>query len=157
MTKMTYFVIAMIEQYNYKQMFVTLALAFSLLGCESERREINSPGAGDNWIFTKFSGDNQSVFQYDTLSQRLTVQLKKLNDTAITDENILFELIYGSGNVLKPAGGNDYFDLLTFTDFEGKASAQFLNFGGDSLGVSRVSATVVSDTSLVVIFTITTK
>jgi len=106
------------------------------------------------WIFTKFSGDNQTLGLHDTLTQRLTIELKKLNGTAITDENILFKLIYGSGNVLKPTAGSDYFDLLTITDFEGKASAQFLNFGGDSLGVSRVSAAVVSDSSLVVVFTI---
>ena len=137
-------------------MLVTLSLALSLLGCESAEREISSPDAGDNWIFTKFSGDNQTVTLHDTLTLRLTVELKKLNGTAISDENILFKLIYGSGNVLKPAAGNDYFDLLTFTDFEGKASAQFLNFGGDSLGVSRVSAEVMSEPSLMVVFTINT-
>ena len=146
----------MIQKRNYELMFVVLALAFSILACESEERQINSPGAGDNWVLAKVSGDNQSVAKHDTLSQRLTVQLKKLNGTSIADENVLFKLIYGGGNVLKPTSGSDYFDLLTFTDFEGKASAQFRNFGGDSLGVSRVSATVVSVPSLTVTFTINT-
>ena len=134
-------------------MFVTLALAFSLFGCESEQREINSPGAGDNWIFSKFSGDNQSLELHDTLTQRLTVQLKMLNGTPIKNESILFKLVEGSGNVFKPTVGNDYLDLKTITDFEGKASAQFLNFG-DSNVVSKVQAEVLSDSSLMVVFTI---
>ncbi|MCH7689851.1 MAG: hypothetical protein IIA17_02245 [candidate division Zixibacteria bacterium] len=143
----------MIQQCNYKLMFVTLALAFSLLGCESEQSEINSPGAGDNWIFSKFSGDNQSLELHDTLTQRLTVQLKMLNGTPIKNESILFKLVEGSGNVFKPTVGNDYLDLKTITDFEGKASAQFLNFG-DSNVVSKVQAEVLSDSSLMVVFTI---
>ena len=153
---MTYFVLAMIQHCNYKLMFVTLTLACSLLGCESTESDINSPGAGDTWVFTKVSGDNQSTVRLDTLPQRIIVKLEKLNGTALPDKNIRFSLIYGGGNVQKPAAGSDYFDLVTFTDSEGKASAQFLNFGGDSLGVSRVSAEVMSDSSLVVVFTMNT-
>ena len=134
-------------------MFLTLVLALSLLGCDSEEREINSPGAGDTWVFTKFSGDNQTLGLHDTLTQLLTVQLEMLNGTPIKNESILFKLIEGSGNVYKPVAGSEYFDLLTFTDFEGKASAQFLNFI-DGAGVSRVSALVLSDSSLVVVFPI---
>ncbi len=139
---------------RYQFVLLLIALTLSILGCESKKSKIISPGAGDNWILTKLSGDNQTVVLLDTLSQRLMVSLKDLNGTAVPDENILFKLIYGRGNVQKPAAGSDYFDLLTFTDIEGKASAQFLNHGGDSLGVSRVSAEVVSDSSLVVVFTI---
>ena len=137
-------------------MLATLALAFVLLGCESTEREINSPGAGDNWIFTKFSGDNQTLALHDTLTQMLTVQLKMLNGTPVKNESILFKLVEVSGNVYKSAVGSEYVGLKTITDFEGKASAQFLNYGGDSLGVSRVSAEVMSEPSLVVVFTINT-
>ena len=80
-------------------MFVTLVMVLSLLGCESKKSKINSPEAGDNWIFTKLSGDNQTLVLLDTLSQRLTVQLKDLRGTAVSDENILFQLVYGRGNV----------------------------------------------------------
>lgn len=137
-------------------MFVTLTLAFSLLGCESERREINSSGAGDTWVFVKVSGDNQSTVRLGTLPQPMIVKLERLNGTPLPDKSIIFSLTYGSGNVQKPAAVSDYFDLVTFTDFEGKASAQFFNFGGDSLGVSRVSAEVMSDSSLVLVFSINT-
>ena len=153
---MAYFAVVMIQQCKYKLMLATLALAFSLLGCESAEREINSPGAGDTWVFTKVSGDNQSTVRLGTLPQPLIVKLATLNGSPLPDKNIRFSLIYGNGTVQKPVAGSDYFDLVTFTDFEGKASAQFLNYGGDSLGVSRVSAQVMSDASLAVVFTINT-
>lgn len=137
-------------------MLATLALAFGLLGCESAEREINSSGAGDTWVFTKVSGDNQSTVRLATLPQPMIVKLAKLNGTPLPDKNIRFSLTYGFGSVQKSTVGSDYFDLVTFTDFEGKASAQFLNYGGDSLGVSRVSAEVMSEPSLVVVFTINT-
>ncbi len=150
---MSYSVLAMIKLRNCKLMFVTLALAFSLLGCESAESDINSPGAGDNWIFTKFSGDNQTLALHDTLTQLLTVQLKMLNGTPIKNESILFKLVEGNGNVYKTTVGSEYFDLQTITDFEGKASAQFRNFIV-GVGVSRVSAAILSDSSLMVVFTI---
>ncbi len=134
-------------------MLAILALAFSFLGCESEQSEINSPGAGDNWIFTKFSGDNQTLALHDTLTQLLTVQLKMLNGTPIKNESILFKLVEGNGNVYKTTVGSEYLVLQTITNFEGKASAQFRNFIVGA-GVSRVSALVLSDSSLVVVFTI---
>ncbi|MEE8404708.1 MAG: hypothetical protein V3S17_04895, partial [candidate division Zixibacteria bacterium] len=137
----------MIQQCNYKLIFAILVLAFSFSGCDSTEREINSSGAGDTWVFTKVSGDNQSTVRLATLPQPLIVQLKRLNGTPLTDKNIRFSLIYGNGAVQRPVAGSDYFELVTFTNFEGKASAQFLNYGGDSLGVSRVSAEVMSEPS----------
>ena len=150
---MAYFAVVMIQQCKYKLMLVTLALAFGLIGCDSVEREINSPGAGDNWIFSKFSGDNQTLALHDTLTQMLTVQLKMLNGTPIKNESILFKLVEGNGNVYKTTVGSEYFDLKTITDFEGKASSQFRNFI-IGVGLSRVSAEVLSDSSLVVVFTI---
>ena len=137
-------------------MLAILALAFCLSGCEAKESEISSSGAGDTWVFTKVSGDNQSTVRLATLPQPMIVQLKRLNGTPLPDKNIRFSLIYGNGTVQRPVAGSDYFELVTFTDFEGKASAQFLNYGGDSLGVSRVSAEVMSEPSLVVVFTINT-
>ena len=139
-----------------KSKIIILALLFVLVlwGCDfEEEKMINSPGAGDNWIFSKFSGDNQTLALHDTLPQRLTVQLKMLNGTPIKKESVLFKLVEGNGNVFKPTVGSEYFDLKTITDFEGKASAQFLNFIVGA-GVSRVSAVVLSDSSLVFVFTI---
>ncbi len=116
-----------------------------------------SPGAGDRWVFTKVSGDNQSTIVLDSLDERLVVQLKKVNGTAIENEQIRFYLISGFGQVQKPVISSDYLDLVTITDFEGKASAQFLNYGGDSLtGISQIRAEVFDSTHLNVLFTVGT-
>lgn len=136
--------------------FISIVSLFVLWGCSPEDAQVNSLGAGDRWVFTKVSGDNQSTLKYDSLDERMVVQLKKMNGTAIEDEQIRFYLIYGSGQVQKPVSGADYLDLLTITDFEGKASAQFLNFGGDPSGISRVKAEVFDSTQLSVEFTIGT-
>ncbi len=128
-----------------------------LAGCSPEPSPVNSPGAGDTWVFTKVSGDNQSTAELDSLDERLVVQLKKLNGTAIDNENIRFYLISGDGQVQKPVIAGGYFELVTITNFEGKASAQFLNHGGDSLtGISQVKAEVFDSTYLSVVFTIDT-
>jgi len=127
-----------------------------LFSCSPERAQVNSPSAGDRWVFTKVSGDNQKTHVLDSLAERMVVQLKKLNGTAIEDAQIRFYLIYGNGQVQKPVIASDYFDLVTITDFEGKASAQFLNYGGDSLGVSQVKAEVKDSTNLSVTFTVGT-
>jgi len=134
--------------------FVTLII---LAGCSPEAPKVNSPGAGDRWVFTKVSGDNQSTHVSDTLPMRLVVQLKKLNGTAIENEDISFSLISGSGEVRKPVSGGGLMELVTPTDFEGKATAQFFNFGGDSTtGLSQVKAEVLDSTNLSVVFTIGT-
>ena len=132
---------------------ITLVLA---AGCSPEQSPVKSPGAGDNWVFTKVSGDNQSTVRLDSLDERLVVQLKKLNGTAIENKNIHFYLISGAGQVQKPVTDESIMELVTPTDFEGKASAQFLNFGGDSLGYSQVKAEVMDSIQFSVVFTIGT-
>jgi len=127
-----------------------------LAGCSPEKSPVNNPGAGDRWVFTKVSGDNQSTPLHDTLPERIVVQLKKLNGTAIENEDISFYLISGNGEVRKPVTAGDYLNLVTPTDFEGKATAQFFNRGGDSLGNSQVKAEVLDSVSLSVVFTIGT-
>jgi len=128
-----------------------------LAGCSPEQSRVNSPGAGDRWVFTKVSGDNQSSPVHDTLSERMVVQLKKLNGTAIENEDINFYLISGRGEVRKPVSAGGLMELVTPTDFEGKATAQFFNFGGDSTtGLSQVKAEVFDSTYLSVVFTIGT-
>ena len=133
---------------------ITLVIA---AGCSPEPARVNSPGAGDRWVFNKVSGDNQSTVKLDSLDERLVVQLKKLNGTSVENEQIHFYLINGFGQVQKPVTAGDYLELVTITDFEGKASAQFLNYGGDSLtDFSEVKAEVLDSTQFWVIFTIGT-
>ncbi len=132
-------------------------IAVFLIGCDPEAPKVNSPGAGNRWVLTMVSGDNQTTPLHDTLSERMVVQLKKLNGTAIDNENIRFYLVSGGGEVRKPVSANDVMELVTPTDFEGKATAQFFNFGGDSVtGVSQVRAEVLDSTNLFVVFTIGT-
>lgn len=137
--------------------FALGALSLMLAGCSPEKADVLSPGAGDRWVFTKVSGDNQSTIVLDSLDERLVVQLKKVNGTAIDNKKIRFTLISGFGQVQKPAASGDYLNLVTITDFEGKASAQFLNYGGDSLtGISQIRAEVFDSTYLFVLFTVHT-
>ncbi len=137
--------------------FFAVILLLANVGCDPEPPRVNSPGAGNRWVFTKVSGDNQSTPLHDTLAQRMVVQLKKLNGIAIDNENIRFLVISGGGEVRKPAGAHDLMELVTPTDFEGKATAQFFNFGGDSVtGLSQVRAEVLDSSNLFVLFTIDT-
>jgi hypothetical protein len=126
------------------------------LACSPEDAQVNSPGAGNRWKFEKVSGDNQSTLATDTLAERLTVQLTTLTGTGIENEQIHFYLIHGDGQVQKPVASGKISELVTFTDFFGQASAQFENWGGDSLGVSRVKAEVLDSSQFSVEFTIGT-
>ncbi|HEX2897007.1 MAG TPA: hypothetical protein VHP63_03040, partial [candidate division Zixibacteria bacterium] len=70
-------------------------MLLTLASCSPEKADVMSPGAGDQWVFTKVSGDNQSTTLHDTLQQRMVVQLKKLNGTAVENKEIRFYLISG--------------------------------------------------------------
>ena len=59
--------------------------------------------------------------------------------------------------VQKPVAFKTMMELVTPTDFEGKATAQFFNWGGDSLtGFSQVKAEVLDSTHMWVLFSIGT-
>ncbi len=133
--------------------FFTLIL---LTGCDPKPAIVGSPGAGNRWKIVIFSGDNQLCNQGDTLLNRLIVKLTDLADNPKENEDIRFYLISGSGQVQKPVLTKSLMELVTPTDFEGKATAQFFNFGGDSLGFSQIRAEVLDSAHLSVVFTVGT-
>ncbi|MGH8015988.1 MAG: hypothetical protein ACREBV_07350, partial [Candidatus Zixiibacteriota bacterium] len=97
----------------------------------------------------------QSAAVLDSLGERLVVRLSRINGTALENKQILFSLISGFGDVQKPVVSEGVADIKTITDFEGKASVQFLNRGGDPITkISEVKAEVVDSTQFWVVFTI---
>lgn len=134
-----------------------MAAVYFLSNCSPDEPEVNSPGAGNNWSFTKVSGDNQITAIYDSLPDRLVVRLARLNGTGVDNENIRFKLTAGNGSVQKPVLSSDIQELIIPTNYAGEASAQFINYGGDSTtGFSIVRAEVVDSTQFAVVFTIGT-
>jgi hypothetical protein len=108
-------------------------------------------------MFQKISGDNQSTQRLDTLDERMVVKLTDLVGNGIENEQIRFDVISGNGQVQKPVLIGKVAELVTITDFEGLASAQFLNFGGDSVtGLSQVRVEVMDSMQFWVEFTIGT-
>jgi len=136
--------------------FSIIVAAVLALACSPKDSQVNSPGAGNRWKFVMVSGNNQSTGVMETLVDPLVVKLTTLTGDGIDNEDIRFKVVYGNGQVQKPVSPDEAAEFITITNFEGIASTQFLNFGGDSLGVSRVRAEVMDSTQFWVEFTIGT-
>jgi hypothetical protein len=135
---------------------LSLALCLCIVACDPEKSPVGSPGAGIRWDFIKVSGDGQSTVYLDTLSERMVVRLTDLLGVGIKDREISFSVIAGQGQLQKPATANKILEYVVPTDFEGYASAQFLNQVSDTNVTSQIKATVVDSTQFFVTFTVST-
>ncbi len=129
---------------------IVMTAAFE--GCSSKKDPPTVQKSPDNWSFVMLSGNGQTVHSYDTLQNRLVVQLKDGLGEPIFNQQLRFELVKGNGEVFaKPVAGGEAAEVLMPTDWLGKAGVNFRNF---SAGENLVLATVVSKPTLHVTFTV---
>ena len=122
------------------------------VGCEEEKEPTKAEDPS-KWTFEKVSGDSQSVLVWDTLAQRMVVELMDGLKKPIEDEQIRFEVIDGNGTVAtKPTVSAAPTEVLMPTDWQGRAACSYRCF---DTGRSVIEVKVVSRPELRVQFTVT--
>jgi len=128
------------------------AVVFMFYGCSKKDSAPTSNKSADNWSFKKVSGDGQSVHAQDTLKNRLVVELLDGLGEPIFAQSIHFDITAGTGQVVaKPSTGSEAFEVITPTDWSGRAAVNYQNFGGRN---AIVEAYVISRPALKVTFTV---
>ena len=131
---------------------LTVAIGICLFGgCEDKKpTETDDPNL---WTFRKVSGDGQSIVVWDTLPQRMVVELKDGLKKPIESEQVRFEVIDGNGTVAaKPTVSASPAEVFMPTDGYGRAACSYQCF---DTGLSVIEVKVVSRPELIVQFTVT--
>ena len=137
-------------------LLATAVVALGMLACSKSHTEPTQ-----SHILTApahlaiYSGDGQQAVYMGSLPEPMVVLLTDSANYPIPNKQILFRVVRGNGQVLKPVSGANINELITSTENNGKASAQFQYFGGSDGGGPHVTATVVAYPTLVVEFQLT--
>lgn len=129
-------------------LFGTIILG-SFSGCDKEK-PAQPKGDRSAWTFRKISGDNQTVRVYDTLANRMVVELMDGLGEPVVNEQLRYEVMSGSGAVTaKPVVAASPAEVMIPTDFLGRAAVSLRCY---DTSVITVQVAVVSRPELDVQF-----
>ena len=126
-------------------------LLLSSCGGDDDKVPVRSPDIGTPGL-SIISGNNQLVSPYDTLANRMVVELRDDDGMLLKGTYVAFNVASGPGIVLKPAAPNT---VLIPTDYAGRAGAQMRAYaitGQTVPSLITVKAWMETDPSKFVIF-----
>lgn len=134
-------------------LLATAVVALGMLACSKNHTEptqshtLTAPAH-----LAIYSGDGQQAVYMGSLPAPMVVLLTDSANYPIPNKQVLFRVVRGNGQVLKPVSGANINELITSTENDGKAGAQFQYFGGSDGVLPHVTAELISNPSLKVEF-----